>query len=474
MAEDASEQMESLSLTEGAEAGGEGGADAPSPPPAADAAETPEDPKQDAPPEREGVQAEVELKLPPPVPEVKLFVGGLQEPTTDKSLKEYFSQFGEIVEAVVKFNRVTGGPRGYGFVAVRGAEVAEAICAREHQLDGYGIQAPTLAKNRGPSGASANADGSAGWSGRGRRGRPSDRAGGAPREAASQFKVFVGGLSHDTTIESFREFFEKFGALEDSIIMHDHVTNRPRGFGFVTYTSADSVTNLLQSNFHELNGRRVEVKLAVPRESMRPPEPRAGRPAGRDFGPYGANSLATRRMLRGEERDVVMPHYSFNSYSPEPVYGGHEFGDQYVSVPTGIPVQSGVAPPNLPYGPTMPPPSGVAPLLPMPGAALPLPAGGAPKMPVAPGEQPGMGRGGGYTPWNRPGNAPRQVYGGAPSLPAFLPIPAVGHTPYAMQQPGVMPGAMMLPGASPAGILPVGVPSMMPEPPSSPHPGGAE
>ena len=456
--------MEKLTLADGAEAGDEGGAEAPSPPPATDAAETPTEDQQDAPPEQEGAKEDdVEPKLPPPVPDVKLYVGGLQDPTTDESLKEYFSTFGEVVETVVKFNRVNGGP-AWGFVIVRGQEAADAICARAHSLDGYDIPAPTPAKVRSPPGARAgNADG-----GRGRRGRNFDRAGGAPRGAASQCKVFVGGLSHDTTIESFKEFFEKFGPLEDSVIMYDHVTNRPRGFGFVTFTSADSVSKLLQSSFHELNGRRVEVKPAVPREHMPPPEPRAGRFGGRE---PGANPLAARRMPRGDAHNVVMPHYSFNSYSPEPVgggYGGQEFSDQYGAAPSGIPVQPGVAPGGLPFVPAMPPPAGVAPLLPMPGAALPLPGaalptrgGGAPTMPAALGELPGMGRGG--------GNAPRQ-YGGAPALPAFLSMQPGGVAPYGMQTPGAMPSAMLPSGP---GILPVGGPSALPEQRRSPKPGGA-
>ena len=47
----------------------------------------------------------------------KLFVGGLPYHTTDKSLKEHFSVFGDIEEAVVITDRQTGKSRGYGFVS---------------------------------------------------------------------------------------------------------------------------------------------------------------------------------------------------------------------------------------------------------------------------------------------------------------------------------------------------------------------
>lgn len=48
----------------------------------------------------------------------KLFVGGLPYHTTDKSLREHFSVYGDIEEAVVITDRQTNKSRGYGFVSV--------------------------------------------------------------------------------------------------------------------------------------------------------------------------------------------------------------------------------------------------------------------------------------------------------------------------------------------------------------------
>lgn len=48
----------------------------------------------------------------------KLFVGGLPYHTTDKSLREHFSVFGDIEEAVVITDRQTNKSRGYGFVSL--------------------------------------------------------------------------------------------------------------------------------------------------------------------------------------------------------------------------------------------------------------------------------------------------------------------------------------------------------------------
>lgn len=47
----------------------------------------------------------------------KIFVGGLAWETRRDTLKGYFDRFGEIVEAVVIADKVTGKSKGYGFVS---------------------------------------------------------------------------------------------------------------------------------------------------------------------------------------------------------------------------------------------------------------------------------------------------------------------------------------------------------------------
>lgn len=58
----------------------------------------------------------------------KIFVGGLPYHTTDKTLHDYFKQFGEIEEAVVITDRQTQKSRGYGFVTMKERADAEKAC----------------------------------------------------------------------------------------------------------------------------------------------------------------------------------------------------------------------------------------------------------------------------------------------------------------------------------------------------------
>ncbi|XP_064381860.1 RNA-binding protein 38-like [Halichondria panicea] len=67
----------------------------------------------------------------------KLFVGGLPYHTTNATLKAFFSQYGDIEEAVVIHNRTTGLSMGYGFVTMADKEGAESACAvPEPVIDG--------------------------------------------------------------------------------------------------------------------------------------------------------------------------------------------------------------------------------------------------------------------------------------------------------------------------------------------------
>ncbi|KAL8491568.1 hypothetical protein ACS0TY_023241 [Phlomoides rotata] len=59
----------------------------------------------------------------------KVFVGGLAWETQSETMRRYFEQFGEILEAVVITDKNTGRSKGYGFVTFRDPESARRACA---------------------------------------------------------------------------------------------------------------------------------------------------------------------------------------------------------------------------------------------------------------------------------------------------------------------------------------------------------
>jgi len=84
-------------------------------------------------------------------------------------------------------------------------------------------------------------------------------------------KLFIGGLSYNTTEDSLSNFFSKWGKLTDCVVMQDPATKRSRGFGFVTFEKAQMVDDCMSNRPHKLDGREVEAKRAVSREESHRP-----------------------------------------------------------------------------------------------------------------------------------------------------------------------------------------------------------
>uniref|UniRef100_A0A453M6Y5 RRM domain-containing protein n=2 Tax=Aegilops tauschii subsp. strangulata TaxID=200361 RepID=A0A453M6Y5_AEGTS len=55
----------------------------------------------------------------------------------------------------------------------------------------------------------------------------------------SSSKVFVGGISYGTDDQSLADAFSNYGQVVESKVIMDRESGRSRGFGFVTYTSAE-------------------------------------------------------------------------------------------------------------------------------------------------------------------------------------------------------------------------------------------
>jgi cold-inducible RNA-binding protein len=59
----------------------------------------------------------------------KLFVGNLSFDTTENDLQDAFAAHGTVVEANLMTDRVTGRPRGFGFITMGTAEEAQKAIA---------------------------------------------------------------------------------------------------------------------------------------------------------------------------------------------------------------------------------------------------------------------------------------------------------------------------------------------------------
>ncbi|XP_004679507.2 PREDICTED: heterogeneous nuclear ribonucleoprotein A1-like [Condylura cristata] len=89
---------------------------------------------------------------------------------------------------------------------------------------------------------------------------------GPPKVPEQQRKLFVGGLSLQTTAKSLQSHFAKWGKVTDSVIIRDPDTHRSRGFGFVTYATVEEMNTAMKAGPQQVDGRAVVLKKAVPKE----------------------------------------------------------------------------------------------------------------------------------------------------------------------------------------------------------------
>lgn len=180
----------------------------------------------------------------------KLFLGGLNYNTTEDGLKNYFQKFGDLTDVVVMRFPDTKRSRGFGFVTFATEDQAEACFSEQpHTIDDTSIET--------------------------KRATPKEemKKGGGEEEELDENsetyrKLFIGGLSYETTDEGLKKYFEKYGEIVDSVVMKFRDTKRSRGFGFVTYSDASMVDAVQADRPHTVEGAKVETKRATPREEL--------------------------------------------------------------------------------------------------------------------------------------------------------------------------------------------------------------
>jgi len=78
--------------------------------------------------------------------------------------------------------------------------------------------------------------------------------------------IFVGNLSYDSTEDTVRALFERYGVVNSARIMTDRETGRSRGFAFVEMENETEADQAIQAlNGYKMEGRALNVNEARPK-----------------------------------------------------------------------------------------------------------------------------------------------------------------------------------------------------------------
>jgi len=197
--------------------------------------------------------------------EAKLFVAGLPDSVSEDVLRQIFEATGgKVVSVSLPKDRMTGRPRGFGFVTLSTPQEAEAArSALDGSLQGgrsisvRPFQAEPPRKGEGPMSSGPRSSG--------------PRSSG-PSQAPDR-TLYVGNLPYDCSQPEVEALIN--GVVGEGQVVRVHLPmdadGRKRGFGFVTMASSEAAKNAAeQLKSADLRGRRLIVNIAHP-EGDRPP-----------------------------------------------------------------------------------------------------------------------------------------------------------------------------------------------------------
>lgn len=172
----------------------------------------------------------------------KLFIGGLSYTTTEESLSNFFSQWGDLTDCVVMQDPATKRSRGFGFVTFGEARmVDECMNNRPHKLDGREVEAKRAVSREESH---------------------------KPGVHKSVKRMFMGGIKEPVKEEDVKVYFETYGKVESVELLTDKNSGKKRGFGFVNFDDYDVVDKIVQTRRHVINGVSIEVSKAFSKEDQ--------------------------------------------------------------------------------------------------------------------------------------------------------------------------------------------------------------
>uniref|UniRef100_A0A1J3JCY4 UBP1-associated protein 2C n=1 Tax=Noccaea caerulescens TaxID=107243 RepID=A0A1J3JCY4_NOCCA len=216
----------------------------------------------------------------------KLFIRGLAADTTSEGLRSLFSNYGDLEEAIVILDKVTGKSKGYGFVTFMHVDGAMlALKEPSKKIDGR-VTVTQLAASGNQGAVSQVSD-------------------------ISMRKIYVANVPFDMPADRLLNHFLAYGDVEEGPLGFDKITGKSRGFALFVYKTAEGAQTALAEPTKVIDGKHLQCKLAVEGK-------KGGKPVMRQAQDHG--------HAHGEGMGMVRPPGPYGSGGGLSAYGGYAGG----------------------------------------------------------------------------------------------------------------------------------------------------
>ncbi|EGD85811.1 RNA binding protein, partial [Trichophyton rubrum CBS 118892] len=182
-----------------------------------------------------------------------LFVGNLSWNVDEEWLRSEFEEFGELAGTRIVTDRESGRSRGFGYVEFVNVEDAVKAHAakKDVELDGRKMNLDY---------ANARANGNA---------NPRERADNRAKSFGDQTSpesdtLFIGNISFSADENMVQELFSKYGMIQGIRLPTDPESGRPKGFGYVQFSSVDEARAALRPSRVLTLWRSVRLDFSTP------------------------------------------------------------------------------------------------------------------------------------------------------------------------------------------------------------------
>ena len=231
----------------------------------------------------------------------KIIVLQLSFGSTEETVQEYFSQFGEIEKLDLK-RYPDGSSRGFAFIIFKTEDtLAKVLAEQEHSIDNRKV---TVEKAKTRS------------------------------EKMQTNKIFIGKLPSELTEENLRDYFSTFGEIEEIQFVFNKQTRERKSFCFIQFKSSEAVEKITESKVppestrHTIESFEIECKKKFDDNHpiQRKIKAIERQKKGWDYyGNYG-NHYGNNNMY---DYNNYGPYYGYGHYGGH--YGGPPYRDMYYS-----------------------------------------------------------------------------------------------------------------------------------------------